>query len=139
MIVLRMPEERGKASLLLRVIAKVVDFLVIAAAMKTVPQVGYFAGLVYLLISDGLFDGRSLGKKLIGLKVVSLPAGNQGSIKDSVVRNITFFLPLLLYNIPLLGWLFVAVVLTFEFLLMLGNTEGMRLGDDLANTKVIEG
>lgn len=134
-----MPEDRGKASLLLRVIAKLVDFIVIAIAVKAIPQVGYFAGLVYLLISDGLFNGRSLGKKIIRLKVISLPSGSPGSFRDSMVRNITLILSLLLFKIPLLGWIFVILILTLEFLLMLGNETGMRLGDDLANTKVVEG
>jgi uncharacterized RDD family membrane protein YckC len=134
-----MPEERGKASLLLRVIAKLVDFIIIAIAIKAIPQVGYFASLVYLLISDGLFDGRSLGKKIIKLKVISLPGGTPGTFRDSMVRNITFILSLLLYKIPLLGWIFAVVILALEFLLMLGNPEGMRLGDDMANTMVVEG
>lgn len=124
--------------MLLRVIAKLVDFIVIAAAIQTVPKVGYLAGLVYLLISDGLFEGRSLGKKVMKLKTVSIQTGNPGAFRDSILRNITFTLALLLYKIPLLGWILALVVVILEFLLMLGNKDGMRLGDDLANTKVIE-
>ncbi len=44
-----------RARLLLRVIAKTVDFLIIAVATKTVPHIGFLAGLVSLSISDGLF------------------------------------------------------------------------------------
>lgn len=139
LIVLMMPEDRGKASLLLRGIAKLVDFILIAAAVKMLPQVGHLAGLVYLLISDGLFDGRSLGKKIIRLRVVSLPTGNTGSFKDSIIRNLTLFFPLLLYNIPLFGWILMVLVCALEFLLMLGNEDGMRLGDELARTTVKEG
>lgn len=133
-----MPEDRVKASLLLRVMAKLVDFILIAAAITLLPRVGHLAGLVYLLISDGLFDGRSLGKKVLRLRVLSLPAGTGGSFRDSVLRNSTLFFPLLLYNIPLLGWIFAAAVLALEFLLTLGNGDGMRLGDDFARTKVVE-
>ena len=139
LIVLLMPGETVKASLLLRVIAKLLDFIIIAVAIKVVPQVGYFAGLVYLLISDGLFDGRSLGKKIIRLRVISPETGTPGTFRDSMVRNITFAFSLILYKIPLLGWFFVLAALALEFLLILGSEEGMRLGDDLANTKVIEG
>lgn len=134
-----MPEESVKASLLLRVIAKTLDFIIIAAAAKTLPQVGYLAGLVYLLISDGLFDGRSIGKKILKLRVISLSTGAPGTFRDSVLRNAILTASLLLYKIPLAGWLFVIVILTLEFLLMLGNKDGMRLGDDIANTKVVEG
>ncbi|MBF0506982.1 MAG: RDD family protein [Nitrospirae bacterium] len=139
LIVLKMPGDTAKASLLLRVLAKLVDLIIIAAAIKTVPQVGYFAGLVYLLISDGLFDGRSLGKKIIRLRVISPETGTPSTFRDSMVRNSTFALSLLLYKIPLLGWVFVILVFALEFLLMLGNEEGLRLGDNLANTKVVEG
>lgn len=134
-----MPGDTAKASLLLRAIAKLIDFIIIALAIKAVPQVGYFAGLVYLLISDGLFDGRSLGKKIIRLRVISTETGNPGTFRDSMVRNITFAFSLLLYKIPLLGWFFVLLITVLEFLLMLGSEEGMRLGDDLANTKIVEG
>lgn len=134
-----MPADRGKASLLLRVIAKSVDLIVIAIAIKSIPHVGHLASIVYLLISDGLFDGRSLGKKIIKLKVVSFSSGNAGNFRDSMLRNSTLVLALLLYKIPLLGWFFVLLVLSLELLLMLGNEEGMRLGDDLAGTKVVEG
>ncbi|MCL5062113.1 MAG: RDD family protein [Nitrospiraceae bacterium] len=134
-----MPEDSVKASLLLRVIAKMLDFIIMAAAAKTLPQVGYLAGIIYLLISDGLFDGRSLGKKILRLKVISLSTGSSGTFRDSILRNTTLAVALLLYKIPLVGWLFVIVIIALEFLLMLGNKDGMRLGDDIANTEVIEG
>ncbi|WP_203472575.1 RDD family protein [Dissulfurispira thermophila] len=139
LIVLTMPEESVKASLLLRVIAKLLDFIIIATVASTIPRVGYLAGLIYLLISDGLFDGRSIGKKVLKLRVISLPTGRAGNFRDSVLRNIPIIVTLLLYKLPFIGWLFVIVVFLLEFLLMLGNKEGMRLGDDIANTKVVEG
>lgn len=134
-----MPEDSVKASLLLRVIAKMLDFIVIATAASTIPQVGYFAGLIYLLISDGLFDGRSIGKKILKLRVISLSTGRAGNFRDSVLRNIPIIIALLLYKLPFIGWVFVIIILLLEFLLMLGNKDGMRLGDDIANTKVEEG
>lgn len=134
-----MPEDSVKASLLLRVLAKAIDFIIIAAAAKIIPQVGYLAGLVYILISDGLFDGRSLGKKILRLKVVSLSTGDSANFRDSILRNITLAAALLLYKIPLVGWLFVVAILALELILMLGNKDGLRLGDDIANTKVVEG
>ena len=132
-------EVNQKASLLLRIIAKTIDFIIIASAIKLIPQIGYFAGIVYFLISDGLFDGRSIGKKIIRLRVISLKADSTASFRDSIIRNSTLTLALLLYKIPLFGWLLAFVIILFESLLILGNKEGMRLGDDLAKTKVIEG
>lgn len=128
-----------KASLLLRVIAKIIDLIIIATATKLIPQVGYLAGVVYFLISDGLFEGRSIGKKVMGLRVISLEENKSASFKESIIRNSTLTLGLLLFKVPFFGWLLAPIIFTFEFLLILGNKDGMRLGDDLANTKVIEG
>jgi hypothetical protein len=134
-----MSEGPLKASLLLRVMAKTIDLIVIAAAAKAVTKVGFFAGLAYLLISDGLFDGRSLGKKIIRLRVISAASGIPGDFRDSMIRNAPFATAMLLFSIPIAGWVFLVLVLTFEFMLALGNSGGMRLGDDLAGTKVLEG
>ncbi len=127
-----------KASLLLRVIAKLIDFILIAIAVKIIPQIGLIAGIVYILISDGLFEGRSIGKKILKLKTISLNTGNAATFRDSIIRNSTIAAAILVSGIPLLGWLFVLIICTLEFLLMLGNKQGMRLGDDFANTYVIE-
>lgn len=132
-----MPEDSGKASLLLRILAKAVDLVIIAAAVSIVHQTGYLAGIIYLLISDGLFDGRSLGKKIMRLKVVSAKDGRVADFRDSIIRNAIFAVALLTYAIPLFGWILALGIAVFEFLLMLGNSEGMRLGDDLAATKVV--
>jgi uncharacterized RDD family membrane protein YckC len=133
-----MPDDNMKASLLLRCIAKALDFIIIAAAAKIIPHVGYIAGIVYVFISDGLFDGRSIGKKILKLKVISLSAGSSSAFRDSILRNTTIAAALLLYEIPLVGWFLFTSIVAVEFLLMLGNKDGMRLGDDIANTKVIE-
>lgn len=127
-----------KASLLLRVIAKLIDFILIAIAVKIIPQIGLIAGIVYILISDGLFEGRSIGKKILKLKTISLNTGNAATFRDSIIRNSTIAAAIIVSGIPLLGWLFVLIICTLEFLLMLGNKQGMRLGDDFANTYVIE-
>jgi hypothetical protein len=83
-----MSDELKKASLLLRVFAKALDFILIAAVTEMVPKAGFYAGLSYLLISDGLFDGRSLGKRLMGLRVVSAGSGIPCSMRQSIVRNV---------------------------------------------------
>ncbi len=134
-----MPEETGKANLLLRIIAKTIDFIIITILIRLVPQVGFLSGLIYLLIGDGLLDGRSLGKKVMRLKVISVRAQNSGTFRDSIIRNTPLAIGLLFWRVPLIGWFLLIAVLALEFLLMLGNKEGMRLGDDLAGTKVLEG
>jgi uncharacterized RDD family membrane protein YckC len=142
-------EEVTKAGFLSRSIARTIDFIIIVALFEIISKVGYFAGLIYLLIADGLFQGRSVGKKLMGLKVVSFDetgAVTACSFKESIFRNFPFAVGYILCGvlggIPLIGWILsfaiVTVILLFEGLVIIGNEKGMRLGDEIAKTRVIE-
>jgi uncharacterized RDD family membrane protein YckC len=133
-----MPEELNRAGLLLRVVAKILDFIIIAAVIEVVPKAGFFGGLAYLLIGDGLFDGRSLGKKLIGLQVVRSDNLKPCTFKDSILRNSIFAIGYLFYKVPWFGWIFVAAACVLEFLILLGSRNGRRIGDEIAKTVVIE-
>jgi uncharacterized RDD family membrane protein YckC len=133
-----MSEELKRAGLLLRTIAKILDFILIAAAIEIVPKAGFFAGLAYLLIGDGFFDGQSLGKKLIGLRVVSAESQKPCTFRDSILRNSTFAVGFFLSKILWFGWIFIVIVSLFEFILLLGSREQMRLGDEFAKTVVID-
>ena len=92
-----MSEEQKKAGLLVRTIAKILDFIIIVAAVELVPKAGFYAGLAYLLIGDGLFDGRSLGKKIIGLRVVSSDSFKPCTFRDSILRNTVYGIGFLFY------------------------------------------
>jgi len=133
-----MSEEQRRAGLLLRTAAKIIDFILIAAAMEIIPRAGYFAGLAYLLLADGFFDGRSIGKKLIKIRVVSTETNNACSFKDSILRNSTFGLGYLLWITPWIGWIFIGLVSVLEFILILGSKDKIRLGDEIAKTAVLE-
>jgi uncharacterized RDD family membrane protein YckC len=142
-------KESGKAGLLNRIIARTVDFLIVAALYEAIPRVGFFAGLTYLLIADGLFDGRSVGKKLIGLRILVYNADRVKacSFRESILRNFPFaagFVVFGIFNmIPLIGWFFsfliVVAVILLESLVLLGSEKGMRIGDELAKTHVVQG
>ena len=142
-------KETGKAGFLNRIIARTIDFIIVAALYEVIPRVGFFAGLTYLLIADGLFEGRSVGKKLIGLRVIIYNNADKVtacSFKESIYRNFPFAVGFIVFGIfnimPLIGWIFsfiaAAVVVLFESLILLGSEKGMRLGDELAKTHVIE-
>lgn len=133
-----MSDEQRRAGLLLRIAAKIIDFILIAAVAELIPKAGYFAGLAYLLLGDGLFDGRSIGKKLIRLQVVSSETGAPCTFKDSILRNLPFGAGFILWKVPWIGWLFPLSVSGLEFVLLLGSKDGRRLGDELARTEVIE-
>jgi len=138
-----------EAGMLNRAVARTIDLVIVVALYKIIPAIGFFAGFVYLLIADGLFDGRSVGKKLLGLRVlVKQESGNEMpcGIRESIYRNSPFALGFLFYGlfagIPLIGWLLAFViaagVLIFEGLVMFGSEDGTRLGDELAKTHVVE-
>jgi len=139
-------EELKKAGFLARMIAKTIDFAIVVAIYEIIPAIGFFAGLTYLLLCDGLFEGKSIGKSLTGLKVVDKENRENCGYKESVFRNFPFAAAFIIFGIlkviPLLGWLisFVAIVgiLIFESLVIVGSENGMRLGDELANTRVVD-
>jgi uncharacterized RDD family membrane protein YckC len=133
-----MSEEFKRAGLLLRTVAKILDFIIIAAAVEVVPRAGFFAGLAYLLIGDGLFDGRSLGKKLIGLRVVSADTNTPCTFRDSILRNSTLGIGFLFYKVLWLGWMLIILISIIEFIILLGSKDGKRFGDEIAKTVVIE-
>jgi uncharacterized RDD family membrane protein YckC len=135
-----MSEEDKVAGLLLRTVAKFLDFIIIFAAIENdfVPKAGFFAGLTYLLISDGFFHGRSLGKKLLGLRVVSSDTQTPCTFRSSILRNSTFAFGLLFIKIPWFGWIALAMIAALEFIMLLGSSKGMRIGDEFAKTIVVE-
>jgi uncharacterized RDD family membrane protein YckC len=133
-----MSEEQKKAGLLLRTAAKILDFILIAAVMEIIPKAGFYAGFAYLLLGDGFFDGRSIGKKLIKLKVISAKTDAPCTFKDSILRNSTFAAGYVFWVVPWIGWIFFSLVSALEFTLILGSKDGMRLGDEIAKTTVIE-
>jgi hypothetical protein len=133
-----MSEEQRSAGLLLRTAAKILDFILIAAVMEIIPRAGYYAGLAYILLGDGFFDGRSIGKKLIRLKVVSASTNAPCTFRDSILRNSTLAVGYIFWLIPWIGWIALFLVSALEFTLILGSKDGMRLGDEIARTAVIE-
>ena len=133
-----MSEEQRRAGLLLRTAAKIVDFILIAAVIEIIPRAGFFAGLTYLLLGDGFFDGRSIGKKLLKIQVVSAGTDSPCTFRDSILRNSTFAVGYILWIVPFIGWIFILVISAVEFVLLLGSKDGMRLGDEIAKTAVIE-
>jgi len=133
-----MSEEQRSPGLLLRTAAKTIDLILIAAVIEIIPRAGFFAGLTYLLLGDGFFDGRSLGKRLINLRVVSFESKASCTFRDSVLRNSTFAAGYLLSVVPWIGWIFFLIAAVLEFILVVGSENGRRLGDELADTVVIE-
>ncbi len=138
-------EEKGegaktlpKANTLNRFIAKFIDVLIAAALSKLIPPVGFFAGFLYIIIADGFFEGRSIGKKLIGLQAVALNDTRGIGFRESVIRNIPFAIAYSFSLIPYAGIFFGLLIIGLEGLLVVGNERGLRIGDELAKTQVVD-
>ncbi|HJR77102.1 MAG TPA: RDD family protein [Nitrospiraceae bacterium] len=127
-----------KAHVLNRFIAKLVDLLIVAAADKLVPPVGFLAGLAYILVADGFAGGRSVGKRLIGLQTILPRAREAAGFKESIIRNLPFGLAYLMFEIPYVGWVIAVAMVSLEGLLIIGNDHGRRLGDEIARTQVLD-
>ncbi len=130
-----------KASVLKRILARLVDGLVAWAFALVLPPAGILVGLLYFAVADSFQKGQSLGKMVFGLEVVRSD-GSPCDLKASIYRNIPFELALLFAAIPLLGWILLIIagipILLIELWLVIADHNGSRLGDRIAGTAVIE-
>jgi len=121
----------AKAESRRRLYAATIDGLLVASIFAlywSSASIAFLAiGAACILLRDAVC-GRSLGKFLLGLTVVSLETGRPGSARDSVSRNVIFLLP---------GANVAAVFL--EARTLSRDQQGLRLGDRLAMTQVVDG
>ncbi len=123
--------------LLSRSVAKAIDLVLVAIAVDAFHRAGLMAGILYVLIADGLFEGRSAGKALLRLQTVR-DDGNPCTLKESILRNLTIAVAVLLWYLPVIGWLVSIGVLAVELLVLIGSDEAKRIGDTIAHTTVRE-
>ena len=127
-----------KSQVLNRGIAKLIDLFIVAAADQVIVPVGFLAGLAYILIADGFAGGRSIGKRLIGLQTVLPHRREAAGFRESIIRNLPLAVAQLAFAVPYVGWIVSAAIIAFEGVLILGNEQGRRLGDELAGTQVLD-
>ncbi len=127
-----------KAHVLNRFIAKLIDLFIVIAAGEIAPPVGFLSGLAYLLIADGFAGGKSIGKRLVGLQTMRVDRRDAAGFRESIIRNLPLGCAQLAYTIPWVGWLVAMAILAFEGLLIIGNEQGRRLGDEVAKTHVLD-
>ena len=124
-----------------RVAAKIIDVLLAALVARLAPPVGMALGLMYLLVGDGMDGGRSVGKRLLGLRVVQPKTGEVGTVRQSLMRNAHLALLYGLVFVPLLGLILVVVLGTFilavEIYAIFNDEHGLRMGDLFAETIVV--
>lgn len=127
-----------KAHVLNRFIAKLIDLFIVVAADEIASPVGFLSGLAYILIADGFAGGRSIGKRLVGLHTMRLDSHESAGFRESIIRNLPFGMAQVLFAVPYIGWIGSAAILAFEGLLIIGNEQGRRLGDEVARTQVLD-
>jgi len=110
-----------------RIIAWLIDAAIIVGLVILFEGLGRLAGAGYLLVRDGLFEGQSLGKRIMGLKVVAHRQRLQCTVLDSIVRNLLWVVPLANVVMGLTGLHALA-----------HDARGRHWGDRLANTWVVK-
>jgi uncharacterized RDD family membrane protein YckC len=100
--------------------------------------IGILSASGYLLVRDGLFERQSVGKKLIGLRVISSEDPEFViTYRESIIRNVPLVIAYILFLIPYAGWVLGPLAFGIECLTALGDERGMRVGDMLARTCVV--
>ena len=111
----------------LRICAWLIDLLLVfgLGAMFATP-LGWAASTVYWLIRDGLFEGQSVGKRLMKLKVVVGKDRRRCTPKASFLRNVLWVVP------------FVDLIMAATGVYYLSKDRaGQHWGDRLADTRVV--
>lgn len=127
-----------KAQVLNRCIAKLIDCFIVGAASEVLTPVGFLAGLAYVLVADGFAGGQSIGKRLIGLQTILPGTREAAGFRESIIRNLPFAAAQVAFAVPYVGWIASVAILAFEAVLVIGNEQGRRLGDEVAGTQVVD-
>jgi uncharacterized RDD family membrane protein YckC len=126
---------------LFRLVAKLIDIGLVTIGAVFYYPMGLILGIIYLCISDSLYEGQSIGKRFMGFGVVSLVDGSPCSAWQSFIRNLPFTVPLFFLVFPLWGWIFSGIfalplaIMEVYFLFRMDSQH--RLGDIMADTTVV--
>jgi uncharacterized RDD family membrane protein YckC len=134
-----------------RMLARLIDLFVAALPIVLVPHAHLLSGILFsaafLLFGDSLFGaGRSLGKRLTGLRVVVVPSRRPAGVRESALRNLPIaagLLPAAFGVQPPVAAATLGCVLLLEAAVALRplakDLGQRRLGDFLAGTQVFDG
>jgi len=149
-----------------RLVAGLIDVMVgyvLQLVVNCIPFVNVFIHdqlplVGFLIVRDALFNGRGVGKNLMGLQVVDIKTGRPASFIQSIKRNIVVFGPymaLYLVNLCLkimpnemvsslvsnivygAGAVYTVAVIPYEVWRVNSRADGLRWGDQFAGTKTV--
>lgn len=142
-------ENQKKADLTKRFIAALIDGI-ITSIVAVIPVIGAIIGAAYTLTKDAImfqvtkdaqWKNRSIGKKLMGLEVIS-SSGADIDLQASCMRNWPLAIGTVIMIVPIIGWIIGGLVAfglgILELILVLTDAKGRRLGDKVGNTMVVE-
>ncbi len=109
-----------------RLYAWLIDLLLFLSLGAFFGGLGWIASTGYWLLRDGLFEGQSIGKRLMGLQVVVGPSQARCTFVASAVRNLLWVLPLVNLAMGLTG-----------LYALSHDRAGRHWGDRLADTRVL--
>lgn len=138
------PSPPHTAPPLRRAIAKLIDIGLIVGIGLLAQQVSVWGVLItgpLILLADAL-PGGSLGKRLLAVRVVTREGEAPHPLVSSILRNLPLALPTPLAIFSVIGWILFLILLpslyAVESAMALFHPEGLRLGDRLAGTRVVE-
>lgn len=134
---------QSKVSITSRCAARGVDLSLVILLDVVLPHpAGVLLGFFYTLFQDALWGGRSLGKRLLKLRVRNSVTKENCSVKESALRNSTIGVALFFAIIPFWGWIILLLLgiplVLMELYLMKNKDHGERLGDVMAETRVFQ-
>jgi hypothetical protein len=137
---------------------------VIGLILQVVPFLVHFVTLsmtwaLLLLVRDWFFEGRGIGKNLMGLQVIDIRTGAPCSLRQSIMRNIVILGPfavlqvisIILPFVPIawltegikgminaVGMVYLAIMMPVECYRAYSRDDGLRFGDQFAGTAIVD-
>jgi uncharacterized RDD family membrane protein YckC len=108
-----------------RIFAWLIDVLLVVGLSTVFFTLGWIVSTLYWLVRDGLLEGQSVGKRIMGLRVIT-DRGEPCSLLRSFLRNI-------LWVIPVVNGVTAVTGLYY----LLHDPRGQHWADRLAETHVV--
>jgi len=106
------------------ILGVVAGLLLFAAPVAARNVILIVVNVAWMTLKDLMWDGAAPGKKMAGIKVISVETGSKITVAQGFIRNILLIIPFVL----VIGYIVEIIMLA---------TKGERLGDLWAKTRVI--